>query len=1134
MANGLSAAIVFILGLVILVRGRASLASSLFALVCIAGSGWLFSSALTAAALVPAVARFWWKVGHIPAALAPAATLHFAAEFVGRRHRLRGVIVLAWFLSALMAMITAATPLFGTGVHRYRWGFYPATSLLNTIPLTLYAVVFAGALYLFWDVYHTTTDVTVRDRARMMLMAFLVASISFVDALPAKGINVFPLSWLGICGFVSIAAHAVWRFHLLDVTPEFAASQILETIKSAVVVVDMNGKVRVVNRAASTLLSCAREDLIGAPIRTFIDPAETMSTGQLLISGGVLEHPMVWHAATGANIDVLVSSSFVRDSEGRPVAVVYVASDVTERRRNEEALRESEHRYRNLFDANPLPMWVYDFETLYFVAVNEAALRHYGYSRDEFLGMRILDIRPPEDVAEVLRAMAEIEGYQRPRLFRHRKKDGTVIEVEITSLDLYTGGRRARLVIAQDVTERRRAETSLRESEERYRELFENANDMVYVHDLQGRITSVNRAGERMTGFAREDLLGRRIEILIAPEWRDRIQTAISRHVRDGIDSMYFEAELLSREGRRIAVEVSTRVILHDNRPVGVQAIARDVTERKANEERFRLLFERNLAGVFRSTVDGVVLDCNEACARIFGYQRREDFIAGPAQSLYFDPEDRVRVVQMLRQQKSISNLELRMRRADGSPIWVLENVSLLENHDRGPDLMEGTIIDITERKIALEQVEYQAYHDVLTGLPNRLLFRDRIAVALAHARRTGRAAAVMFLDLDQFKLVNDTLGHTIGDRLLQAVARRIVDCVRAEDTVARMGGDEFTILLGDVGDRRGAALVAQKVLDSIGTSLVVETHELYATTSIGIAMFPDDGSDAETLLRSADRAMYRAKESGRNNFQFAMESDEEADRLSIERHLRFALDREEFVLHYQPIVDARSSRIVGVEALVRWNHPQEGLVPPDRFIPLAEASQLIHSLGEWVLRTACAQMKAWHDSGHRGLRVAVNISARQLQHRDFPRLVEKVLADSGLGPQYLDLEITETTAMQNPEQSLLIMQRLKAMGIRISIDDFGTGYSSLAYLKRFPIDTVKIDRHFVRDIVIDIHDAAIVSAVISMSKALDLRVVAEGIENQEQLDFLQREQCGEMQGFLFGRPVPADEVVLSTSDVRS
>jgi diguanylate cyclase (GGDEF)-like protein/PAS domain S-box-containing protein len=467
---------------------------------------------------------------------------------------------------------------------------------------------------------------------------------------------------------------------------------------------------------------------------------------------------------------VLASSSFVRDGDGAPVGVVYVGSDYTERRRAEESIKESEHRYRTLFDLNPLPMWVYDFETLRFIAVNDEAVKHYGWTRDEFLSMLITQIRPEEDVPAVLALLPQLPERVSPAIFRHKKKDGSIIDVEISSFEFISGGRRRRLVMAHDITERHQSERRLRESEARY-----------------------------------------------------------------------------------------------------------------------RLLFERNLAGVYRATTDGRILDCNDAFARVFGYGSREDLLDKPASSLYFDSNERDQMIQLLRVQRAITNQEGRLRRRDGSPVWVIENMTMLEGHEAG--VIEGTIIDITDRKYAQDEIEYQAYHDVLTGLPNRLLFRDRISMALAHARRTSRSMAIMFLDLDDFKAVNDSLGHTVGDRLLQAVALRLVGAMRAEDTVARMGGDEFTVLLSDVTDGRGAATVARKILEAVGAPLVLDGHDLRVTTSIGVAVFPGDGFDAETLLKNADRAMYRAKKLGRNNYQYATTPPLD-DRLILERKLAQAIDR--------------------------------------------------------------------------------------------------------------------------------------------------------------------------------------------------------------------------------------------------
>jgi diguanylate cyclase (GGDEF)-like protein/PAS domain S-box-containing protein len=1116
-ATAVAAVSILLLGAAVLLRTRASV-STLFFLVTFCAAGWLGCFAIMYAALDPAVALFWARSGYVFGALIPAAVFHFAADLVGRRRYYTMPAALFWTAGAGIAAVGLTTDALIPSVRHYSWGFYPAGRPFGGLIVLCFAAILIVSAQLFLRAYRGSEG-KAHERAGALLLAFILGSLAMFDYLPSIGVELQPVGFVAALAFVIVAATALWGFELADITPEYAAGQILETMKGAVIVVDMSGRIRVANRAAGNLLGYAAESLHGTHVRDILQRDQNLSTGQLLNSMGVLEHMMAWRAADGTTVDVLASSSFLRDADGAPVAVVYVASDFTERKRSEQALRESEHRYRTLFEMNPLPMWVYDFETLQFTAVNDAAVRHYRYTRSEFLRMKITEIRPEEEVPAMIASLATLEERRGPRQFRHRKKDGTIIDVEITSFEFVSGGRRSRLAIAQDITDRKRADEELRRSEERYRELFENANDLVYTHDLEGRISSMNLACERVTGYSRDELLGTQIQRLVAPEHAERAREAMERKLRAETASTFYEVDMIAKDGRRIPLELSTRLIFRDGVAIGVQGVGRDVTERKANEARYRLLFERNLAGVYRTTTTGQILDCNDACARLFGYDSREEFLGADAHDFYFEDFDRDRFVQMLRVQKQITNTELRLRRRDGSAMWVLENVTLLDS-----DVLEGTIIDITDRKRVQEQMEYQAYHDALTGLPNRLLFRDRITVALAHAKRNGRQSAVMFFDLDQFKLVNDTLGHTVGDRLLQAIGARLVNCVRAEDTVARMGGDEFTVLLAELTDRRGAAGVAQKVLEAVRHPVVVDEHELYVTTSIGIAIFPDDGEDAETLLKNADRAMYRAKEAGRDNYQFATPVPfAGADaRLTLERSLHHAIERDELEVHYQPMVELASGRVTGAEALVRWNHPENGLLQPEDFIPLAEETQLIVPLGEWVLRAACAQMKAWHEAGHARLRMAVNLSPRQFQDPELASRIEKILAQTGFPPQFLDLEITESTAMQNAELSIAILNRIKEMGVRISIDDFGTGYSSLSYLKRFPIDTVKIDHDFVRDLTSD--DEAIIAAVISMARALNLRVVAEGVETEEQLAFLRRQQCAEIQGFLYSEPLPAQE----------
>lgn len=678
-------------------------------------------------------------------------------------------------------------------------------------------------------------------------------------------------------------------------------------------------------------------------------------------------------------------------------------------------------------------------------------------------------------------------------------------------------------------------------------EIVETMADALIVCDSEGQIRVVNHAVASTFGYQPSELVGRSIEMLVDPDATlantEKLHQALKRGtLRDQ------ERVFLTKDGKAVEVSLSISQLKDRGVVAGSVVIARDIRQRKqaeaeikenvtlleaalealqTSEGRYRMLFERNSAGVFRNTLDGRILDCNDACARIFGFSSREELMAANAMTFYADLKERDQTMELLKEVGTLTNLELQLKRRDGSPIWVLENITLLPPRNEEPAILEGTLIDITDRKLAEEQIEFHAYHDVLTNLPNRKLFTDRLTLALFHARRNETALAVMFIDVDHFKVINDTLGHNAGDELLLAMADRIPKSVREGDTVARMGGDEFTLLLPDLRYPEDAAKIAENVLSRIEQPVTISNRELYVTASIGIALYPTDGNDAETLLKNADSAMYLAKESGRNNYQLctAAMKVRAQERLSLEHALRHALERGEFRLNFQPLVNLVKGRVTGLEALIRWHHTERGLILPDEFIPLAEESRLIVPIGEWVLREACWHAREWTRDGMPDVRVSVNLSARQFQQRDLIVSVREALAETGLNPEHLELEITESTAMQNAEFTIDVLRELREMGITISIDDFGTGYSSLNYLKRFPINTVKIDKAFVRDVTTDLGDAAIVNAVIGIAHSMNLRVIAEGVETREQLEFLRQRRCEEMQGFLFSEPLPVEDI---------
>ncbi|WP_151631911.1 two-component system response regulator [Noviherbaspirillum aerium] len=546
----------------------------------------------------------------------------------------------------------------------------------------------------------------------------------------------------------------------------------------------------------------------------------------------------------------------------------------------------------------------------------------------------------------------------------------------------------------------------------------------------------------------------------------------------------------------------------------------------RRSEVRMRRLVEANIIGIYFWAADGRVVEANDAFLRLLGYTQEDVKQRRVRWDTLTPPEYRdisERAWEELRTSGSFAPYEKEYLRKDGSRVPILVGGTVISKRQQSG---VAFVLDLTERKLAEERIRYMADHDALTGLPNRVLLQDRLQQAVAHAARTHTLVALMFIDLDYFKHINDSLGHQVGDCLLQDVARRLLHCVREGDSVARLGGDEFVLALPLVGGGHDVAIVAQKVLDALDAPFHCGDHELHVSGSIGISMYPDDGKDVETLMRTADTAMYYAKEKGRGNFQFFTQS---LNRAAQRRHqltiaLRHALNRNEFVLYYQPQVDLDSGAIFAAEALLRWKREGEAPVGCNEFIAIAEETGLILPIGEWVLREACKQLRRWHEHGFGGLYMAVNLSPRQFFQPNFEQMVREALEDADVPPNRLDLEITEGILMQRTEDNVATLKVLSDMGIKLSIDDFGTGYSSLAYLQRFPVDALKIDRSFVSGIGQDSNDTALVAAIISMANSLRLKVLAEGVETNEQRCFLQSHGCPAGQGFYYSGPVSAEE----------
>ncbi len=552
--------------------------------------------------------------------------------------------------------------------------------------------------------------------------------------------------------------------------------------------------------------------------------------------------------------------------------------------------------------------------------------------------------------------------------------------------------------------------------------------------------------------------------------------------------------------------------------------------EKEQDQEKFRSIYEGSNDAIMLVTADRF-LDCNQRTLEIYGIKNKTEFISyapldlSPA--IQADGQDSATAAKNyygIAIKQGSTRFEWICRRKNGEEFPAEVMLSAF-NFD-GKRILQATVRDITDRKAAQARVEFLAYHDFLTGLPNRLLSKKHFELAVSFADREATKVALIFLDLDNFKIINDSLGHGVGDALLKVVANRLQEGLRDTDTLSRQGGDEFLIVLSGAEDLAAISSVAEKTLTQLGENFSIDGNELSTSLSIGIAVYPDDGKDYDTLLKKADTAMYQAKEAGRNTYRFYAEqmNVDAVEHLQIRNNLRRGLEREEFVLHYQAQIDLSNNSIIGAEALIRWNHAELGLIPPGRFISLAEESGLIVQIGDWVLHEACRQAVAWQKAGLPELVIAVNLSAVQFKRGDLEESVIHALTHSGLNPALLELELTESILIHDTEKVLAMVQRLKALGVKLSIDDFGTGYSSLSYLKTFAVDKVKIDQSFVRDMADDPNDAVLVRTIIQMAKSLNLKTIAEGVETERQLALLHLQRCDEAQGDFFARPMPAEE----------
>ncbi len=773
---------------------------------------------------------------------------------------------------------------------------------------------------------------------------------------------------------------------------------------------------------------------------------------------------------------------------------------------------------------------------------NDTFLATTGYALDEVLGKTPLlvqsDDTPREAYAELWREISAGRIWRGD--LQNRRKDGGQYweRVLVAPIKAPDGSIASYIWINEDITELRALFDQLRDSDSRFRGVLATMVEGVAVLSPKGHFIYSNPAAENAFGCPDGGLIGRRPEEL--PVERLRADGSLcppgefpllvtlreQRELRD------ITQGIRARDGSVRWLRVNTCVLRSSGEGShhGVVLTFTDVTERQHAEEQLRLAFEvinHTSEGVMVSDAQHRILSINPALERMIGL-RNAQIIGRPSGAFVraLDDASFAAVNDALVSGRPWQG-EVRLKKKTGRSLHSWAAIAVVRDNENRIKHHISVFSDMTERKEAQERIEFLAHHDPLTGLPNRLLLRDRVAQALAQALRMQNRVALMFLDLDRFKTINDSLGHPVGDALLKEVVERLRTCVRDTDTICRQGGDEFIILLNDVRDSEAVSRIAEKIHLRMTEPVLVGKHQLSTSFSIGIALGPDDASDFDTLLQKADTAMYHAKEAGRNSHRFFTEqmNRQVVEHLTLENKLRRALDNREFVLYYQPQIDLAEGRIVGVEALIRWNSPEDGLVSPGRFIPVAEASGLIAPIGAWVLREACRQARAWQDAGLPPFVVAVNLSAMQFKRPDLINTVINALVLADLDSQWLELELTESILIQDAESTVDSVRRLKALGVKLSVDDFGTGYSSLAYLKRFAVDKLKIDQSFVRDLGHDPEDSAIVRAIVQMAHSMKLTTIAEGVETQELADLLRLFHCDEAQGFWLAKPLPADEL---------
>ena len=804
--------------------------------------------------------------------------------------------------------------------------------------------------------------------------------------------------------------------------------------------------------------------------------------------------------------------------------------DITEAKQTEEALRQSEEKFASVFAQCPDILVIARLSDGCFLEANQAFVEQIGLTADQIVGRTPseLDIWGIPDIGPSLLQRLQ-KGSIRNLEMPFRRSNGHTFTGLLSAEPFDLDSTPAVVVVVRDITPLKEAQQQLQLSEEKFAKAFHSSPDGLLIsRQSDGLLVEINDGFSRITGYHSSLSLDRTtLDLGIWVDLNER-QQLLEQLARDGFVKD-FTSHIRRRDGQIRLCEISSRPL-----PIGGEdcmlTIARDITERHQMQEKLQLA-----ATVFESTAEGVLITdtrqrinaVNRAFSEITGYSEAEALGETPrllASGLHDSAFYAAMWYQLTAEGHWQGEISNRRKNGEIYPSWL--TISAVRNRDRFITHFVAVFADISSLKQAQARLDYQAHHDPLTGLPNRTLFESRLHTALTHSKAANSLGAVLFLDLDRFKHINDSLGHPVGDLLLKGIAQRLKDNLRDIDTVARLGGDEFIILLPGLHTDSDAEAIATKLLNSFSAPFQAGEHEFFISTSIGTALFPSDGADVATLIKNADAAMYRSKAKGRNRVESYTRdlTAQASERIALEHELRRAIERNELTLSYQPKISLLTQRLVGAEALIRWTHPTFGEVPPERFIPLAEENGMILQIGEWVLEQACEQLHQWNQAYDVFGPLSVNLAGAQLRQPNLVTRIENLLHQYALQPGCLQLEITENFIMSQTEEALSVLHRLKKLGVQLAIDDFGTGYSSLSYLKRLPLDILKIDQSFVRGLPDDPHDAAIVRAIIALGRSMQLTVIAEGVENLEQQQFLTDEGCEQIQGYIVSLPLRPDE----------